>query len=92
MKPHKHAELIKAWADGAEIQWLNKVDGVWDDCLDTPTWSEDYEYRIKLEPGKQWMYIYNNTPEGKSWISPVTPDYYRGVAHIVYMGKIEVIK
>ena len=20
MKPHKHAELIKAWADGAEIQ------------------------------------------------------------------------
>ena len=21
MKPHKHAELIKAWADGAEIQW-----------------------------------------------------------------------
>jgi hypothetical protein len=20
MKPHKHAELIKAWADGAEIE------------------------------------------------------------------------
>ncbi len=22
-KPHKHAELIKAWADGAEIEWFD---------------------------------------------------------------------
>lgn len=27
-KPHKHAELIKAWADGAEIEWLD-TDGYW---------------------------------------------------------------
>ena len=25
MKPHKHAELIKAWADGAEILSLDEV-------------------------------------------------------------------
>lgn len=41
---------------------------------------------------KQWMYIYNNANEGKTWISPTTPDYYKGVVSVVYMGKIEVIK
>lgn len=43
MKPHKHAELIKAWADGAEIQMKN-VNGVWIDIY--PEWIEDCEYRI----------------------------------------------
>ena len=51
MKPHKHAELIKAWADGAEIEerytgleenrWY-EFSGYWD--------ADDYEYRIKPEP------------------------------------------
>ena len=41
MKPHKHAELIKAWADGAEIEYKSKVDGVWCSRDDDP-WAEDY--------------------------------------------------
>ena len=46
--PHKHAELIKAWADGAEIQLkMNAVQ--WGDCVD-PYWNPDLEYRIKPEP------------------------------------------
>ena len=44
-KPHKHAALIHAWADGAEIQKLCG-DGWYDDS-DTPEWYEDSEYRIK---------------------------------------------
>lgn len=47
MKPHKHAELIKAWADGAEIQ-INSATG-WID-LEFPGWGADCEYRIKPEP------------------------------------------
>ena len=48
MKPHKHAELIKAWADGAEIEYKSKVDGVW--CsTDGSNWEVDYEYRVKPE-------------------------------------------
>jgi len=47
MKPHKHAELIKAWADGAKIQWKNKVDGYWEECYFTPYWKDDCEYRLK---------------------------------------------
>ena len=57
MKPHKHSELIKAWADGATIQhrffmggdiqdwseWKDKDELIWD----TSKW---VEYRIKPEP------------------------------------------
>jgi len=49
MKPHKHAELIKAWADGAEIERFSKSIRTWEPNLD-PTWHDDYEYRIKPEP------------------------------------------
>lgn len=48
MKPHKHAEIIKAWADGAIIERL------WSDehwLIDNqPMWEEWEEYRIKPEP------------------------------------------
>ena len=47
-KPHKHAELIKAWADGAVIQYKD-VNG-WEDCVITPSWHEENLYRIKPEP------------------------------------------
>lgn len=46
-KPHKHAELIKAWADGAEIQYKSIPDGEWVDDAD-PTWNaEVFDFRIK---------------------------------------------
>ena len=45
---HKHAELIHAWADGAEIEGLNSL-GEWVQIWVT-TWSEVDEYRIKPEP------------------------------------------
>lgn len=49
-KPHKHAELIKAWADGAEIQVNCRTRG-WNDLGENPIfWYEDEEYRIKPEP------------------------------------------
>jgi hypothetical protein len=48
MKPHKHAELIKAWADGADIQY--KLNGVWYDGFHDMSWLDNYEYRIKPEP------------------------------------------
>lgn len=42
--PHKHAELIKAWADGAEIEMLLS-DGRWKKC--DPVWYKSSTYRIK---------------------------------------------
>jgi len=45
-KPHKHAALIKAWADGAKIQTRITPDYEWLD-LATPSWFVSHEYRIK---------------------------------------------
>ena len=47
-KPHKHAELIKAWADGAEIEML--LSSGWEKVSNTPSWFNDRKYRIKPEP------------------------------------------
>jgi len=44
MGKHIHADLIKAWADGAEIQYINQFDWV-DDKV--PAWHEHWIYRIK---------------------------------------------
>lgn len=46
--PHKHAALIKAWADGVEIQALVRGDGgcKWMD-VNTPIWRERDEFRVK---------------------------------------------
>lgn len=55
-KPRKHAELIKAWADGAEIQ--TKLDnGEWFDVC--PQWNQHHEYRIKPEPEVKKFYVHN---------------------------------
>ena len=56
MKPHKHAELIKAWADGAEIECYFNGLKKWD-SVSEPSWSEDFKYRIKPEPKKDPLKI-----------------------------------
>lgn len=48
MKPHKHAPLIKAWADGAKIQYMNSS-GHWEDCSNYPCWDPDTEYKLAPE-------------------------------------------
>lgn len=45
MKPHIHAALIKQWADGAEIEWLDG-DGIWA-VTKNPAWDKGIHYRIK---------------------------------------------
>ena len=47
--PHKHADLIKAWADGAEIEYWAPVMREWL-TNSTPKWYEDTLYRIKPKP------------------------------------------
>ena len=46
---HKHAELIKAWADGAEIEIFSKLFKEWR-FISEPDWNKDYQFRIKPEP------------------------------------------
>lgn len=50
---HKHADVIKAWADGAQIEWRFPnsellVDREWGFAGEHPVWkSKDAEFRIK---------------------------------------------
>lgn len=49
--PHKHAEVIKAWADGAEIELWSTFERRWKDLTaEWPAWCEDILYRIKPQP------------------------------------------
>jgi hypothetical protein len=65
---HKWHKEIKAWADGAEIEYSyyteNDVD-IWLRC-EEPLWNEreKYQYRIKPQPKEpQYLYVYD-TLEG----------------------------
>ena len=49
---HKHAELIIAWANGAEIEWQSPL-GNWISICN-PKWDEYTCYRIKPPEVAQW--------------------------------------
>lgn len=54
-QPHKHRDLIRAWADGAEIQWRSHYDDAWhqvEDIMNIVKY-DSVEYRIKPEVA-QW--------------------------------------
>lgn len=71
MKPHKWAKEIKAWADGAEIEFRFYSEGKWSDweVVDPPVFNveEIYDYRIKPQP-KEPQYLYVMIEEGTSMI------------------------
>jgi len=70
MKPHKHAELIKQWADGAEIQLLDS-NGMWMDYRegDSPAWNPAWEYRIKPQPKPDVEFkTYIRWDKGWQWV------------------------
>ena len=55
---HKWHKEIKAWADGAEIQFFSAGYGWMDAGI--PEWLDESEYRIKPQPKKpQYLYVYN---------------------------------
>jgi hypothetical protein len=59
---HKWHKEIKAWADGAEIEF-QASSGNW---LPTekPDWHTNYEYRIKPQPKEpQYLYVYQGIGE-----------------------------
>lgn len=75
MPKHVHCDLIKAWAEGAEIQALYPTEG-WVDCVDNrPAWYMDKKYRIKPKKVKKeiWINVYKedggNISVGNGWPS-----------------------
>ena len=96
MKPHKHAELIKAWADGAEIEYLTfGSSDTWKPI--TKGWSWDNElvavYRIKPEePRLRSMYLYYTKLDAKMWIDENPPEKFIYNNLYTYVGRIEVFR
>jgi hypothetical protein len=54
--PHKHAPVIKAYADGAEVQFYNTVAREWQDVAH-PAFYDEYQYRVKPKPHKHQAVI-----------------------------------
>ena len=68
MEQHKWHKEIKAWADGAVIQFKDSHDrDEWFDCADNePTWEtiDFLEFRIKPQPKEpQYLYVYQGIGE-----------------------------
>lgn len=62
-KPHVHAELIKAWADGANIEYFNSYTQDWV-YRSNHTWDTKGQYRIKPVPKKKvtrWLWCYQTS-------------------------------
>lgn len=51
-KPHKHKDLIIAWANGHEIQIFSRPNDKWVDCY--PSWCLNSEYRIRPDTIKAY--------------------------------------
>ncbi len=66
-KPRKHAEVIKAWADGAEIEYLN-IEGKWVLCEGNPSWYNSDEYRVK--PEEVFRQVVCGCAVGNSYVAP----------------------
>lgn len=63
--PHKHAALIKAWADGATIEYQTQSDKAWQTTKD-PSWDPSTEYRVKPK-GKYTVAAYKSFTTGDGW-------------------------
>lgn len=89
LKLHVHAALIKAWADGAEIEVRSPPGSGWRSC-EHPAWCVGAEYRIKPTPHKwqkevdafkagsscQWRWLeMRDPPLGHIWHQCVAPDW-----------------
>lgn len=46
MKKHKHADVIIAWAYGAQIQVWSEKHNEWQD-RSNPIWLNEWQYRVK---------------------------------------------
>lgn len=81
-QPHKHAALIKAWADGAEIQVLNHFN-TWE-TIQIPMWNPMAQYRIKPKPlVKKYLFAFAR----RDTVSLSTPFWYKDLEEFLQFGQ-----
>lgn len=75
--PHKHAEFIHAWADGAEIETRPYSGAGWFPIKE-PQWHLTREYRIKPE-SKPDVVRYGHTDQRGGQYFYCSPDSYANI-------------
>lgn len=87
--PHKHAAIIKAWADGAEVQVSTNAG--WYDLDSNPNWCDFNQYRIKPEPAAPKWPLTTMTSAGLSiaYLEKVSEDGLRDVANAAIANACE---
>lgn len=87
--PHVHAELIKAWADGATIQYFNRKTQDWRDIINQPpVWGAKDSYRIKPESKPDVVkYTYLPNPRCVGEYEP-TNSFYSSSNNLPYNLKL----
>ncbi len=90
--PHKHAELIKKWADGAKIELFSPSMDEWIP-VGNPSWCVSSDYRIKSErkPDIVRNVILSNAPN----VNAVRMHYTSEIeanARIVFDGESNQLK
>ena len=62
--PHKHAEIIKAWADGEAIEYLDSAKQWCPFTAKYPPYDDTMTYRIKPKRVKKegWLNLYSAYP------------------------------
>jgi len=89
MAQHKWHKEIKAWADGAEIEWrLFLRQSSWASCDNQPSWGNDnLEFRIKPQPKEpQYLYVYKDYGE----LCLLEDKLAAPAKEIKYIGKIKL--
>jgi hypothetical protein len=88
MAQHKWHKEIKAWADGAEIEFKSHAGNCWITMHDCEFDNEYMEFRIKPQPKEpQYLYVFSQTAGHtvRLSISPI-PQY----KHEVVITKIKL--
>ena len=60
---HKHADVIIAWANGAEVECRGQPSRGWITAT-KPDWNEEYEYRVKSPAKKYRVALFQNSNNG----------------------------
>lgn len=62
-----HLEVVRAWIDGATIQYYSNTTNTWVDVTDNdPVWDESTQYRVKSEPREWWINVYPTSHGGSA--------------------------
>jgi len=90
MTQHKWAKEIKAWADGAEIEFYHSSYARWVEAPSNPDWSGSIKYRIKPQPKQpKFVYLYKESNSSEIVIKE-DEELNWSESYSIYIGKIEV--